>query len=69
MSRKGALGLMTAPNFRQAGRRRFARTSLDRPGWKAFAQEEEKRKRKNVARLHSLAEALNYQLTPKPSTP
>ena len=26
-------------------------------------------KRQKVARLHSLAEALNYPLTPKPSTP
>ena len=34
-----------------------------------FAREEEKMKRKKVARLHNLAEALNYTLTPKPSTP
>jgi len=34
-----------------------------------FAREEEKRKRKKVAQLHNLAEALNYPLTPKPSAP
>ncbi len=31
-----------------------------------FAKEEEKMKRKKVARLFNLAESLNYQLTPKP---
>jgi len=30
-----------------------------------FAQKKEKMERKKVARLHSLAEALNYRLTPK----
>ena len=34
--------------------------------WKVFAKEEEKIKRKKVARLFNLAESLNYQLTPKP---
>ena len=32
--------------------------------WNVFAQEEEKMKRKKLARLHPLAAALNYQLTP-----
>ncbi len=34
--------------------------------WKVFAQEEEKMKRKKLARLFNMAESLNYQLTPKP---
>ena len=34
--------------------------------WKVFAKEEEKMKRKKVARLFNMAESLNYQLTPKP---
>ena len=33
---------------------------------KVIAREEEKLKRPKVARPHSLAEALNYPLTPKP---
>jgi transposase len=33
--------------------------------WKVFAQEEEKMKRKKVARLFTMAESLNYQLVPK----
>lgn len=33
--------------------------------WKVFAQEEEKMKRKKLARLMNMAESLNYQLTPK----
>jgi transposase len=32
--------------------------------WKVFAQEEEKMKRKKLARLQNLAAAMNYQLTP-----
>jgi len=34
--------------------------------WKVFAKEEEKMKRKKLARLFNMAESLNYQLTPKP---
>ena len=34
--------------------------------WKVFAKEEEKMKRKKLARLFTMAESLNYQLTPKP---
>lgn len=37
--------------------------------WQVFAKEEEKMKRKKVARLFNLAESLNYQLTLKPATP
>jgi hypothetical protein len=33
---------------------------------RVFAKEEEKMKRPKVPRLHSLAEALNYPLTPRP---
>jgi hypothetical protein len=33
--------------------------------WQVFAKEDEKMKRKKVARLFNLAETLNYQLTPK----
>jgi transposase len=33
--------------------------------WKVFAKEEEKMKRKKLARLFNMAESLNYQLTPK----
>ena len=32
--------------------------------WKVFAKEEEKMKRKKLARLQNLAAAMNYQLTP-----
>jgi hypothetical protein len=32
--------------------------------WKVFAKEEEKMKRKKLARLQNMAAALNYQLTP-----
>ena len=32
--------------------------------WNVFAQEEEKMKRKKLARLQNLAAALNYQLVP-----
>jgi transposase len=33
--------------------------------WTVFAKEEEKMKRKKLARLFNMAETLNYQLTPK----
>jgi hypothetical protein len=32
--------------------------------WKVFAKEEEKMKRKKLARLQNMAAALNYPLTP-----
>ena len=32
--------------------------------WQVFAKEEEKMKRKKLARLQNLAQSLNYQLTP-----
>ena len=32
--------------------------------WKVFAKEEEKMKKKKLARLRNLAASMNYQLTP-----
>ena len=34
--------------------------------WKVFEKEEQKMKRKKLARLQNLAAAMNYQLTPLP---
>jgi hypothetical protein len=34
--------------------------------WKVFEKEEQKMKRKKLARLQNLAAAMNYQLTPMP---
>lgn len=61
----------------RAGTRRspfLARAVKSQPGgllkfkqafdWNVFAQEEEKMKRKKLARLQNLAASLNYQLVP-----
>ena len=37
--------------------------------WNVFAKEEEKMKRKKLARLQNLAASMNFQLTPLPFTP
>ena len=64
-TRRTLSGVSPTPNARKLARVLWHLLKFKEAfDWKVFAKEEEKMKRKKLARLQNLAAAMNYQLVP-----